>query len=483
MRLREQEISGVPPLGEPTTLRPTIQHYPWKTNAVTTVFWVGAKQNAGKMSRKHESVWDKNWEKDYGGVDNPDPSARRNYIPVAFIPHQNPFYCALPYNDVSDDGKFKPEASLVIPWFKQAYTGEGQSVCWHRWVAIRKGDRTCYAEWEDCGPFRTDHFQYVFGNERPKPNASHGAGLSVSPGVRDYLGLAATDVTDWQFVEVRDVPPGPWRSYGENNHFVIARRKVEEDARELEKSATQGDAHAQSNLGSLYARGAGVPRDYQKAAEWYQKAADQGNPAGQLGLALLYSGGKGVSRDYRKAAELYQKAADQGNAYAQVNLGWLYHEGKGVPQDYRKAVELFQKASDQGYAVGQAYLASSYADGKGVPRDYRKAIELFHKALDQGPSPNVLNDFAWFLATCPDAAQRNGKQAVEYATQACELTEWKSANFIGTLAAAYAEIGDFDIAIKYQKQAMDIPDMDYSDRQQMERSIELYGHRKPYREP
>jgi hypothetical protein len=41
------------------------------------------------------------------------------------------------------------------------------------------------------------------------------------------LGLAPTDVTDWQFIEVRDVPPGPWRTYGENNHFVIARSKTE----------------------------------------------------------------------------------------------------------------------------------------------------------------------------------------------------------------------------------------------------------------
>jgi hypothetical protein len=47
--------------------------------------------------------------------------------------------------------------------------------------------------------------------------------------VRDYLSLAPTDVTDWQFVEVRDVPPGPWRSYGENNHFVIARRLMEQE--------------------------------------------------------------------------------------------------------------------------------------------------------------------------------------------------------------------------------------------------------------
>jgi len=75
--------------------------------------------------------------------------------------------------------------------------------------------------------FRTDHFQYVFQNERPKPNLNHGAGLDVSPAVRDYLGLGPTDVTDWQFVEVRDVPPGPWRSYGDNNHFVIAKRQAE----------------------------------------------------------------------------------------------------------------------------------------------------------------------------------------------------------------------------------------------------------------
>lgn len=102
----------------------------------------------------------------------------------------------------------------------KAETPSESSVCWHRWVAIRKGNRTCYAQWEDCGPFRTDHFQYVFQNERPKPNASHGTGLSVSPAVRDYLGLAPIDVTDWQFVEVLDVAPGPWRSLGENNHFV-----------------------------------------------------------------------------------------------------------------------------------------------------------------------------------------------------------------------------------------------------------------------
>ena len=192
---------------------------------------MGEPRNSENPKAHVKSAWDANWAANYGGVDSPDPSALRSYLPIAFIPRQNPFYCALPYNDVTH-GQFKPEAPLVIPWFKHEYRGPGQSVCRDRWLAIRKGNRTCYAEWEDCGPFLTDHFQYVFGNERPKPNVNHGAGLDVSPAVRDYLGLAPTDVIDWQFVDIRDVPPGPWRSYGENNHFVIARRQMEQNSQQ-----------------------------------------------------------------------------------------------------------------------------------------------------------------------------------------------------------------------------------------------------------
>jgi len=228
MKLREQALLKVEPIVNiPTMSRPAIQRYPWKTNIVTTVFWVGEQAGGNNPVPNFHSSWDLNWQANYGGFDNPEKSDRRNYIPVSFVPRQNPFYCALPYNDVTH-GQFKPEAPLVIPWFKQAYIGQGQSVCWHHWIAIRKGNRTCYAQWEDCGPFRTDHFQYVFGNERPKPNLNHGAGLDVSPAVRDYLGLQPTDVTDWQFVNTQDVPPGPWRSYGDNNHFVIARRQAEQ---------------------------------------------------------------------------------------------------------------------------------------------------------------------------------------------------------------------------------------------------------------
>lgn len=239
MKLRAQALLKVEPqVFVPTTSRFSSSRYPWKTDIVTTIFWIGEMPTANNPVPNHKSSWDPNWTGNYGGYDNPDPSRRHDYIPINFVPRQNPFYIALPYNDVSH-GQFKPEAPMVVPWFRQAFVQQGHSVCKDRWLAIRRGNRVCYAQWEDCGPFRTDHYQYVFRNERPRPNLNRGAGLDVSPAVRDYLGLGPTSLTDWQFVEVRDVPPGPWRNYGDNNNFVIARRQTEQRLAEQYSTKTK----------------------------------------------------------------------------------------------------------------------------------------------------------------------------------------------------------------------------------------------------
>ena len=159
----------------------------------------------------------------FGGEDA--PTNRNNFTPVGFIPKQNPFYAALPYNDVEDQHT-RLEAVNVIPWFKDAFVQDGQSVCKGRWIAIRHRKQICYAQWEDVGPFQTDNWEYVFGNERPRPNRNQDAGLDVSPAIRDYLGLAGMDVCDWKFVDSYEVPYGPWAEFGDNNTFAHLRQRL-----------------------------------------------------------------------------------------------------------------------------------------------------------------------------------------------------------------------------------------------------------------
>jgi hypothetical protein len=210
-------------ISERNSLGAGLGQYAWKVGIVTTIFWVGEQATVNNPVSNDKSAWDSGWISSYGGTDSPNSVDRVNFLPSSFVPRQNPFYVALPYNDV-DDHHTKPEAAQVIPWFNSSFVRDGQSVCKGRWVAIRHGTKVCYAQWEDVGPFQTDHWQYVFGDERPRPNRNRDAGLDVSPAVREYLGLDNIDPCDWRFVEFLHVPIGPWALYGENNTFSRLRR-------------------------------------------------------------------------------------------------------------------------------------------------------------------------------------------------------------------------------------------------------------------
>ena len=214
------------------------ERYPWRRDIVTTTFWIGEKPGKNNPVPNRSSSWDTAWATNYGGSDSPDPRERKDFRPAAFVPRQNPFYVALPYNDMHK-GTHKPEAKTVIPWFSDEYRAPDQSVCKGRWIAIRHKDRVAYAQWEDCGPFRTDHASYVFGKERPRKNLNKGAGLDVSPAVRDFLGMDATDVTDWKFVDFEEVPHGPWAKWGDNNTFVMNKRSDDRRLAALEKTESE----------------------------------------------------------------------------------------------------------------------------------------------------------------------------------------------------------------------------------------------------
>ena len=85
---------------------------------------------------------------------------------------------------------------------------------------------------------------------------------------------------------------------------------------------------------------------------------------------------------------------------------------------------------------------------------YAEAIRFYQAALKAQPDhESALNNLAWLLASCPDAAFRNGPEAVRLATRACELNNYGKPLLIGTLAAAQAEAGDFQAAIATAERA------------------------------
>ena len=96
-------------------------------------------------------------------------------------------------------------------------------------------------------------------------------------------------------------------------------------------------------------------------------------------------------------------------------------------------------------------------------------------------SPWRTTNRAWLWATCPDEKYRDGKKAVESATRACELTDWKDADSLDTLAAACAEAGDFDAAVKWQEKALGmLAKDDEPNRKDFEARLTLYRAKKPY---
>lgn len=183
----------------------------WKRNIVSTVFWVGELPTENNPTPNTKSAWDQNWQENFGGYDHPD--RRNGYLPADFTPALNPFYVALPYNDVAKGGVHQPEASTVIPWFWESYRGDGISVCKGRWVAIHHEGKVCYAQWEDVGPFEVNHWQYVFGKESPRPNRNQAAGIDLSPAVRDFLQLRSGALVEWRFADDQEIPRGPWKNW------------------------------------------------------------------------------------------------------------------------------------------------------------------------------------------------------------------------------------------------------------------------------
>jgi tetratricopeptide (TPR) repeat protein len=115
-------------------------------------------------------------------------------------------------------------------------------------------------------------------------------------------------------------------------------------------------------------------------------------------------------------------------------------------------------------------------------KEYDRALKDYEETMRLDPKyPNGYNAMAWLMATCPEEKYRHGDKAIELATEACDLTAWKEGLILDTLAAAYAEAGNFELAVKYQKQVLDFPDVGQNYREEARARLKLYEAKKPYR--
>jgi tetratricopeptide (TPR) repeat protein len=114
--------------------------------------------------------------------------------------------------------------------------------------------------------------------------------------------------------------------------------------------------------------------------------------------------------------------------------------------------------------------------------DYHRAQAAYEEALrDEPENANPLNNLAWILSTCADASLRDGKRAVELATHACELTGRKNAWLLDTLAAAFAETGDFKAAVETQREALKLLGKQAAIEKEFRDRLESYEAKRPFR--
>ena len=306
---------------------------------------------------------------------------------------------------------------------------------------------------------------YAIKLEPKYPNAHYNRGVVLS-------GISANEEAIKSFdsaIKLNDKNPWYFSSRGSALQAIGKPEAAEKDYKTaIELNKRIADAYV--GLSNIYL----AKDDLEAAFDWADKAVEtQSRNAMALnnrGL-ILYKQDKfddamyDLNRAIRYAPRLPIAYSNRGIC----NVAMKNYEE--AIEDHNKAIDLAESAVSR-INRGVAFL------GKG---DFKEAKADFDAAEKMAPKFNeVLNATAWFLATCPSGQFRNGGKAVEKAEAACEAGDWKVWYHVETMAAASAEIGKFDDAIKYAKQASELAISD-KEKAKCRELLALFEDEKPYR--
>jgi TPR repeat protein len=280
----------------------------------------------------------------------------------------------------------------------------------------------------------------------------------------------------------------------------------------LQEAADAGHVDALVQLARSYRAPYADPPDVKKACEIYERAVDSGSIDALVALGYIYLGNEAGAPNTPRATEYFRQAAERDAPAAQVALGYLDVSDK----HYESAKQWFQRAVDANYPQAYAGLGKLYQSGLGVTADRARAVALYSKGAELGDvraqllladielqppmtvakaeaalrwlraaaaqdHPQGRNGVAWLLATSKYERLRDGATALAEARRATEIAP--SATTLDTLAAAYAETGDFDNAIETQQQAIAaIEPNDKGIRAELDRHLASYLNHQPWRE-
>ncbi len=160
-------------------------------------------------------------------------------------------------------------------------------------------------------------------------------------------------------------------------------------------------------------------------------------------------------RDYQRARQYYD------TAIAQEPTAWGPYMNRAIVFMHQRKWSLALEDLNTVVRLKPGHLIAALMRG-GINQElgnYGRALDDYNRLVSISASSLsmtcawALNARAWLLATCPNASLRNGQQAVADAKTACTSRACGS-GCIDTLAAAYAETGDFDSAIRFEQQAI-----------------------------
>jgi tetratricopeptide (TPR) repeat protein len=186
-----------------------------------------------------------------------------------------------------------------------------------------------------------------------------------------------------------------------------------------------------------------------------------------------------ASKDYDKAVADYSDAIrlDPRWSTAYFNRANVFKTRKDYNKalgDYDAAIRLDPKDPDAYFNRASTYEAT---------RQFARAADDWGEVIRlDDRDAEARQRLSWLLATCPDKSIRDGRRAVEHAEAAYDLTDGKSARCMATLAAAFAETGRFELAVRWQKRALE--SRQYADEEgtSARRRLQLFEDARPYRE-